>query len=75
MVVEVETDASVEKMTSLAGGSEGWCIAADLVAFEPASGGRWRLTGPEWYVRDHVRNVLERRHVSYEVVDVTRAGG
>ena len=75
MAVEVETDASVEKMTSLAGGNEGWCIAGDLVDFKPVGNGRWRLTGPEWYLRDHVRNVLERRHVGYQVVDVTRAGG
>jgi len=33
MVVEAETSASWEKMTSLAGGNEGWCIASDLVAF------------------------------------------
>ena len=70
MVVELQTDASVEKMTSLAGGSEGWCIAADLVKFEPAGNGRWRATGPEWYVRYHVRGVLERRHVGYEVVEI-----
>ena len=75
MVVEVETDAPVERMTSLAGGSEGWCIAGDLVKFEPAGDGRWRLTGPEWYVRDHVRNVLERRHVGYEVAGIQRPGG
>ena len=75
MVVEAETDASVEKMTSLAGGDEGWCIAGDLVAFEPAGHGRWRLTGPEWYVRDQVRNAFERRHVGHQVVEVSRAGG
>ena len=70
MVVEFQTDASVEKMTSLAGGSEGWCIAADLVEFEPVGDGHWRATGPEWYMRDHVRNVLERRHVGYEVAEI-----
>ncbi|GEM_PF-4970208 len=74
MVVEFRTDASVERMTSLAGGSDGWCIAADLVEFEPAGKGRWRATGPEWYVRDRLRGALEHRHIDYKVVEIRPSG-
>lgn len=66
MTLRVATSASKEQMTSLAGGNAGWCIAPDLVSFEQVGEDEWRLSGPEWYVRGHVRQALERRDVNYE---------
>lgn len=68
MTVEVAANASQETMTSLAGGDKGWCIAEDLVSFEETGPGLWRLSGPEWYMRGHVRSVLSRRGVAMRAV-------
>lgn len=65
MTLAVTTAATKEQMTSLAGGNEGWCIDSDLVAFERVGAGEWCLSGPEWYVRGHVRQALVRRDVSH----------
>ena len=75
MTLIVSTTAGKETMTSLAGGDKGWCIADDIVSFERAAPAAWRLSGPEWYLRSHVRQALMRRDVGYWVARPEPAQG